>query len=105
MFDKANWSSANNFIFCNICIEEIRAGNTSNGFLTSRAYKNMAEKYLITTGLRHTRVQLKNRWDQLKKLYSFWLWLNKHTGLGRANGTVVASNEFWKKHTNVLVLY
>ena len=42
--------------------------------------------------------------DALKGLYIVWLWLNKQTGLGRANGTVVASKSFWEEHTWVLVL-
>uniref|UniRef100_A0A0A9DIQ3 Myb/SANT-like domain-containing protein n=1 Tax=Arundo donax TaxID=35708 RepID=A0A0A9DIQ3_ARUDO len=67
-FDKANWNSENNFIFCDICIEEIRAGNTNNGFMTNRGYKNIAEKYHLSTGLKHSLKQLKNRWGQLKGL-------------------------------------
>ncbi len=100
MFDKACWTSNNTFIFCDICIEEIKAGNTSNGTLTSRAYNNMAEKFYISAGLRHSRTQLKNRWDQLKKVYNFWLWLNKQTG----NGSIFDDDAFWKKYAKVLVL-
>uniref|UniRef100_A0A0A9TM27 Uncharacterized protein n=1 Tax=Arundo donax TaxID=35708 RepID=A0A0A9TM27_ARUDO len=67
--------------------------------MTARGYKNIAEKFYQSTGLRHSKTQLKNRWDQLKGLYSFWLWLNKQTGLGQANGTVVADDDFWRRHT------
>uniref|UniRef100_A0A0A9E826 Myb/SANT-like domain-containing protein n=1 Tax=Arundo donax TaxID=35708 RepID=A0A0A9E826_ARUDO len=98
-YDKANWSSENTFVFCDICCEEIRAGNISKGFMTNRGYKNIAEKYELSVRLQHSRKQLKNRWQQLKGLYAFWLWLNTKTGFGRANGTVVADNEFWKEHT------
>jgi hypothetical protein len=47
-------------------------------------------------------VQLKNKLDLLKGLYSFWLQLNKDTGLGwnEALGTVVASED---KATKVLI--
>ena len=89
-------------MFCDICVEEIKAGNRNNGLMTPRAYKNMAEKYYLSIGLKHSKTQLKNRWDQLKGLFNFWLWLNKQTGLGRANGTVVATDKFWKDHTRVL---
>jgi hypothetical protein len=59
--------------------------------MTTRGYHVITEKYYLRTGLRHSKTQLKNRWDQLKGLYSFWLWLNKQTGLGRANGVVDGS--------------
>jgi hypothetical protein len=50
-------------------------------------------------------VQLKNKLDLLKGLYSFWLQLNKDTGLGwnEALGTVVASEDYWNKATKVLI--
>lgn len=84
-FDKAEWNnSENTTVFCALCVEEITAGNRSNGFMTGRGYKNIAKKFQQLRGLRHSRVQLKNRWEELKKLYSFWLWLNKQTGLGRS---------------------
>ncbi|WVZ95418.1 hypothetical protein U9M48_041186 [Paspalum notatum var. saurae] len=73
----------------------MRAGNKNNGFLTSRAYKNIAEHYYLRTGLRHSRQQLKNRWQQLKKIYSFWLSLNKKTG----NGSIFEDDNFWETHT------
>jgi hypothetical protein len=34
---------------------------------------------------------------------SFWLLINKQTGLGRSNGIVVADEAFWRENTNVLV--
>uniref|UniRef100_A0A0A9GCT8 Myb/SANT-like domain-containing protein n=1 Tax=Arundo donax TaxID=35708 RepID=A0A0A9GCT8_ARUDO len=100
LFNKADWTNYNNnAAFCELCVEEIKAGNRNNGFMTSRAYKNIGEKFFEITGLCHSRLQFKNRWEALKWMSSFWLWLNKQTGLGRANGTVVASEDFWMKHT------
>jgi hypothetical protein len=72
--------------------------------MTSRGYKNIAEKFEVSRGLRHSKTQLKNIWEGLKRLYTFWLWLNKQTGLGRANRTVVASNKIWKDNTKVYYL-
>ncbi|KAI5007297.1 hypothetical protein ZWY2020_050742 [Hordeum vulgare] len=99
--DKAEWTnSENTTAFCSFCVEEITAGNKSNGFMTARGYKNIAIKFEQNRGLRHSRMQFKNRWEELKRFYSFWLWLNKQTGLGRSpSGGIVASDEFWKKHT------
>jgi hypothetical protein len=86
----------NNTTLCDLCVEQIKASNRVNGFMTTRGYHVITERYYLRTGLRHSKTQLKNRWDQLKGLYSFWLWLNKQTGLGRANGTVVADEAFWR---------
>jgi len=55
MCDKAVWNANHTLIFCDICIEEIDAGNTSSGFLTSRAYNSMVEKYFTTTGFATVR--------------------------------------------------
>ena len=59
-FDKADWNTFNTTTFCKICVEEIRAGNRPIGVMTTRGYKNIAEKYLLRTRLRHTKMQLKN---------------------------------------------
>ena len=90
--------------FCEICVEEVEARNRPNGTLTTAAYKNICVKYRQRTGLLHSKTQLKNKWDLLKGLYSFWLGLNKDTGLGWDSklGTVIASDEYWKKNTKVI---
>uniref|UniRef100_J3LD71 Myb/SANT-like domain-containing protein n=1 Tax=Oryza brachyantha TaxID=4533 RepID=J3LD71_ORYBR len=100
-FDKADWSTTNNRIFCELCIEQIEAGNRPIGIMKNIAYQNIAVKYLQKTGLRHSKVQLKKRWDILKGMYSFWLSLLKDTGLGwdSTKGTVAASDDYWKKVT------
>ena len=71
--------------------------------MSTRGYKNIAEKYKIVTGLHHSRVQFKNKLDLLKGLYGFWLQLLKDTGLGwnEALGTVIASEDYWNKNTKV----
>ena len=93
--------------FCEICVEEVEAGNRPNGTLTNAAYKNISVKYRQRTGLFHNKTQLKNKWDLLKGLYSFWLGLNKDTGLGWDSnlGTVIASDEYWKKNTKVITYW
>nr|XP_034570765.1 uncharacterized protein LOC117835523 [Setaria viridis] len=100
LFDKADWAnSANNAAFCELCVEEITAGNSNKGHLTNRAYNNIAAKFEERTGLRHSKQQFKNRWDALRRMYAFWLYANKPSGLGWGRGTVVADDAWWKKHT------
>ena len=75
--------------------------------MTTRGYKNIAEKYFMATGLRHSKLQLKNRLDILKGLYAFWLQLLKDNGLGwnQALGTVVATDEYWDRVTKVWITF
>jgi hypothetical protein len=68
LYDKATWTFENTRIFCEICIEEINAGNRPNVIMNTRGYNNIAEKYKIATGLHHSRLQLKNKLDLLKGL-------------------------------------
>jgi hypothetical protein len=104
-FDKANWNEENTQIFCDLCVDQIRAGNCLNGTMTTRGYNLIKEEFFSKTGLRHDTKQFKNRWTQCKALYSFWLFLNNQSGLGRrADGVVIASDSFWKTHTEVSAL-
>lgn len=68
--------------------------------MSTRGYNIIKEEFFSKSGLRHDRKQFKNRWTQCKNMYSFWLFLNSQSGLGRRTyGTIVASESFWKIHT------
>lgn len=70
--------------------------------MSTRGYNIIKEEFFSKTGLRHDRKQFKNRWTQCKNMYSFWLFINSQSGLGRrTDGTIVASESFWKIHTEV----
>ncbi|CAL4947198.1 unnamed protein product [Urochloa decumbens] len=88
-------------IFCDIVVEEIKAGNRPLGTLNARGYNNLREKFLAQTGKDYTRKQLKNRWDNLKVLYGFWKSLWTDTGLGRDPnlGIPTGSDEWWDTNT------
>nr|CAB3461460.1 unnamed protein product [Digitaria exilis] len=99
-FDKANWTSFNNnVVFSELCVEQVRAGNRNNGTMTNRGYENIADPFYERTSLRHSVKQLRNRWDQLKSLYTFWTYCNKQSELVK-NGTggIIASDAFWDQH-------
>jgi hypothetical protein len=53
--DKANWNEENTHIFCELCVEQIRAGNCVSGTMTTRGYKLIKEKLFAKTGLKHDR--------------------------------------------------
>ncbi|KAL5211474.1 hypothetical protein ABZP36_022321 [Zizania latifolia] len=75
-------------------------GERPNGQMTGRGYKKIQKKFREKTGLYHEIRQFKNRWTQCRSLWTFHeMTLNK-TGLGRnPNGTVIADDDRWKKHT------
>lgn len=91
-------------MFNELCVEQVRAGNRNNGTMTNRGYENIAGPFYERTGLRHSVKQLRNRWDQLKSLYTFWTYCNKQSGLGKnAAGGIIASDAFWDLHCKVLL--
>ena len=69
-FDKANWSDINTYVFYVLAIEQKRSGNTTNGTMTKREYEAIQPVYEARAGLRHDMKQLRNRWNQLKGMYS-----------------------------------
>lgn len=71
IFDKADWNSNNNAVFCELCVDEIRAGNAPNGYMSARGYKNISDNYYVRVGLRHSEIQLKDRWMHLRAYISF----------------------------------
>lgn len=101
--DRANWTDRNNSILLALCIEQVRAGHYNGSQMNSDGYNAIAEGYHAKTGLMHSRLQLKNQIGILKSTYSFWRYLQTHTGLGRKpDGTVDADSDFWSSHIEVL---
>ncbi|RLM58300.1 U3 small nucleolar RNA-associated protein 25-like isoform X2 [Panicum miliaceum] len=65
-------------------------------------YKIIPDQYLARTGLKHSRKQLRNILSQMKQLYTFWLFLQAQSGLGRhPNETVLAPSWWWKRYAQM----
>ncbi|XP_047053126.1 L10-interacting MYB domain-containing protein-like isoform X2 [Lolium rigidum] len=104
--EKAVWDDAHVVHFISICKEEIANGNRPLGFLNPIGWKNLVEKFEARTGKNLTRTQLKNKWDSMKKEYTWFMELKiAATGLGwdDAKQTVDASKEWWDEHLQVLL--
>lgn len=102
---KATQDAFSNRAFCQICAEEVGAGNRPLGCLNTRGYKNLQQKFFERTGKKHDKKQLKNKWETLKKEYNLWNDLKqKATGLGWDNnkGTISASDAWWKEQKVVI---
>jgi hypothetical protein len=104
MSDKADWCDANVKHLIDICKKEIDAGNRTNGQYTTVGWKNLRSKYEEKSGLKQTKIQLKNKLDNMKKEYNWFMDLkNSATGLGwnEKKQTVDASKEWWDEHLSV----
>jgi hypothetical protein len=89
-------------MFCELSVKQIRARNCPNGTMSNRGYKIIAQKFLEKCGLWHSTKQLKNRWAQCKTLYTFHVWSQGETCLGRnVDVTISAPDNWWKKHIEV----
>jgi hypothetical protein len=101
---KAHWDSFGHKVFCEICKEEVGAGNRPVSYLNKTGYKNLQHKFLARTGRSYERKQFKNRWESLKKEYAHWVAFTQAATGQRwhsASGTVDADNEWWVKLTEV----
>ncbi|XP_075655224.1 L10-interacting MYB domain-containing protein-like [Castanea sativa] len=91
--------------FCNLCVEEIEAGNKRIfTALSAKGWSNLVIKFCDETGLNYEKDQLKNRWDVLKAEWRAWEKLKGlHTNLGWdvVKGTTDASDDWWNMKLKV----
>lgn len=70
--------------------------------MNKQGWKEVIERYYLSTDLVHDREQFANRIMQLKGLWGFCNRLRNDTGLGhKEDGTVDAPDEWWKQNTMV----
>ena len=80
---KAHWDAVSTTIFCEICMNQKRAGNRPTTFHSLEGYKNLGREFGTRTGKNYTKTQFKNKWDSTKALYQAWVYYSiKATGLG-----------------------
>jgi hypothetical protein len=71
--------------------------------MNKEGWKDIIERYYATTNLVHNREQFASRLRQLKGLSGFINKLCKDSSLGRReDGSVLATDEWWKANTKVL---
>ena len=107
MSEKAAWDAVNVKHFIDICKEEINAGNRPLGCFTPTGWKSLIVKFEARSGKKLTKVQLKNKWDNMKKDYTIFMELKiAASGLGwdDAKQTVDCSATWWDEHLEVRLL-
>ncbi|KAK8935684.1 hypothetical protein KSP39_PZI003278 [Platanthera zijinensis] len=91
-------------LFCDLCIKEIGLGNRPTTHFSKEGWKNLIAGFKERTGKNYDRMQMKNKWDHLKKDWKLWKEL-KHgeTGLGwdPEKRTIAASEEWWTEKVKV----
>ncbi|KAL3844290.1 hypothetical protein ACJIZ3_001693 [Penstemon smallii] len=95
---KATWDTRNTEVFITLCVGEMTAGNRPGSHFNRIGWENLVKKFAAITNRNYTKVQLKNKWDSLKKEWSQWKSLLRgETGLGwnQERGTVDATDEWW----------
>jgi len=100
----ALWDTNDVMIFCDICIQEIEAGNRPTTFFNKQGWTNVMNKFQHHSGKMYDRVQMKNKWDHLKKEWRLWTELKRgETGLGwnASRKTIDASDDWWDERLKV----
>ena len=95
LWGNPSWTTT----FCNLCVEEIEAGNrTIFAAFSPKGWSNLVIKFCDEIGLNYDKDQLKSRQDALKIDQKVWEKLKGlYTGLGwdAVKGTIDASDDWW----------
>ncbi|XP_040950930.1 L10-interacting MYB domain-containing protein-like [Gossypium hirsutum] len=95
---KAVWGDELTLIFCELCVNEVNAGNRPTTHLNSKGWENVIALFQAKTQKKYGKPQLKNKWDTLKKEWRLWSELLKEsTGIRwcPSKKTVDATEEWW----------
>lgn len=95
---KAFWDPKSNEIFIRLCVEQVKQGNRPGTHLNKVGWDSVIKMFESATGKIYSRIQLKNRWDVLKREWGLWnSLLRGASGLGKdpATGVITASDEWW----------
>ena len=82
------WDPASTSLLLELCIDEKETQlNWNNTGLTTYGWQNVERKFKELGGRPFTRRQMSNKPQTLKKSFTRWKALQKHTGLGRNKTT------------------
>ncbi|XLT52072.1 hypothetical protein HN873_044676 [Arachis hypogaea] len=97
---KVAWDMETTKQFIQACLDQVAKQQRNGTTLTKKGWKDALSQFNEKTGKQYDKIQLKNKWDNLKKEWSAWYKLfGKETGLGwdYTKHTVDAPNEWWER--------
>ncbi|XP_051222667.1 zinc finger CCCH domain-containing protein 43 isoform X1 [Lolium perenne] len=100
MQGKPDWDTFATKVFCDICTDEVLAGNRPTEHLNAIGYDNLYTKFNEKTKKGYNHEQFKSKWESLKKDYQTWKALmDSEDDLGQdpKMNTISASPEWWAK--------
>ncbi|KAK8957017.1 hypothetical protein KSP39_PZI001206 [Platanthera zijinensis] len=104
----AFWDNTTTMLFCDLCIKEVELGNRPTTHFNKEGWINIMKNFEELTRKQYDKVQLKNKWDHLKKEWKLWMELKRgETGLGwnASRKTIDASDEWWDERIKVLIFH
>ena len=95
---KAIWDRTTTKLFIDACMEQVTKGERSERTLSKKGWRDAIDQFRTISGRNYDRVQLRNKWDSLRKEWIVWYNLFRNTtGLGWDNEkhTFIASSDWW----------
>ncbi|CAM0879851.1 unnamed protein product [Alopecurus aequalis] len=89
---KPDWDTFATKVFCDICTDEVLAGNRPTDHLNATGCNNLYSKFNEKTKKGYNHEQFKSKWESLKKDYRTWKAL-----MESEDDLVRASPEWWAK--------
>lgn len=99
---KFMWDSSTFTVFIDACLTELKNGNRPGTSFNKIGWVNLGKTMMEKTGKSFDRIQLKNKWDAMKrdwKLYDRLMRLE--TGIGGTRSLIDASSEWWEEKIKV----
>jgi hypothetical protein len=83
-----------------------KAGYAPNGAMNKKGFEAIAPEYEMKTNLVHTADQLRSRWTQLRRMFSWYREKSKSTGIVLlADGAIDADQFWWNQNSKVPNLF
>ena len=103
--EKANWDLMTTETFCQVCAEEVHAGNRPHTHFNKIGWDNMVINFRRRSGRIYDYKQLKNRRETLKTQYKAWKKLLMEIGLGwdPDRNIVLADDSWWEEKIKVSI--
>lgn len=74
---KAQWDVAATKVFSEYATKQVSLGNRPTKFFTPAHYNRLAEEFNAKTERNYEKKKFKNRWDDMKAIYSAWVFYKK----------------------------